>query len=141
MTIRHLEELFTPGYPMCLVSRLNVLFGLLASPKPFQLLSPAHQTELYTAVCAVAGALQRFTYVHQELAKMILDMRKGLMNTEFTIDVAAGQQFPTPPKKPLPKINLVVPFTTLNLDGFSNLSLRYKHRAHLAINLHNWTTI
>ena len=125
VTIRHLEELFTPGYPMSLVSRINHIFELLASEKPFKLLSAEGKNKLFSGVCGVGGALQRFKYVYQELTKMITDAGHGLEKTEFTLDtIADATYFDAQLKKSPPKINLVVPFTTLCLDGFSNLQER-----------------
>jgi len=42
-TIRHLEEIYTPGYPMNLLTRLKPLFEIISRPKPYQLLGKKKQ--------------------------------------------------------------------------------------------------
>jgi hypothetical protein len=122
-TLRHLEELFTPGYPMSLPPRLNTLFELLASQKPFLPLSAEGRTRLYSAVCRVVGATTRFRYVFTELREMLKAARKGMSKAEVKL-LKEPHLASDPVKKDPPPIHICVPFTTLPLKGFSDLKER-----------------
>lgn len=127
-TIRHLEEIYTPGYPMNLLTRFKPLMDLLSHPKPYQLLATESKRALYGASCSCIAAFKRFKYVYKELITMVKDANIGIQKLDIhSLPVAGTSKFSSnfgaPPDKGN-KITMIVPFATLDLEAFANLSQR-----------------
>jgi len=123
-TLRHMHELFTPGYPMCFTRRMEELFFMVRMDRPYRFFSEKAKTDLYSAACCMDAALKRFKLLTNELITMARDAKNSLRNTKFHMSPlqveAALDNFRD--IRHYRKLNLVVPFATLKIDGFSNLT-------------------
>jgi len=128
-TFRHLEELYTHGYPLNIKARMNAMFDLLRDKsRPYDKLSPQIRTMIYSKMHALSQAVDRFCYTFAQLSKITKEARNVMRDiryvpkgyAEFIEDIA----------KERVHIQLVVPFTTLSLNGLTEIKLRGRGLPH-----------
>lgn len=117
VTLKHIKELYTGGYPTSITRRLDCLCAVLCTEYQQIIQLPINlKLELYEKIDGILCAMERFQFIFHGLASKINDGKKACKKMQF--DAKKAIQFIKMKSVERNLTQIIVPFGTLPLKQF-----------------------